>query len=1601
MPLSNWSLAEITGNSQYEIVGSTLYVVGNTTAAGQFSVYASTNYGLTSAVVATYTFPVPDVAFDPAVCQQGGVLYIIGTRHNADGTEDIVMFVFNPEGSPPGLAGPYTIVSGLGIGGDYDIVQLAAGGQYVVVDVFSNDTSFSEQVRGIHVLNNVPGSTTIIASSPARAGQTYDALCLLNPGLSDNLELYTSSHPKAASFNDMLMTIGLFTGTNAGGSSPPTPFNWSGQTILLAPLVRFASNHLLVVPFGTERYLAQDYYTQSRAGLAGNMLLGWAASAPTSISSWNFKQITGTPTASYVEPVINVFTDGSSVLAYITRNLTVSPPVDGLVSINALAVPSFTYSPKPEFLNPNPLASWLRGTKNVLPQNEGSPPISMNWGVVGESRGSEYFNETHAISGSPFGTITVAYASVFEFDLGVQYTSNNTSLERVVVTPLQGRYNVSDAGVYTFSPADSGAQVKISYGTMGISTFYSGYSIPPVASINPVLLNPANRVTYYAFSAGGSFDLNFTPLAYAWSIIGSAPGVTLTPSATGVTAVLYVPDSIGPDALTFTVQVAVVDLDQNGNPIHTPPTGTAIATAPVTLPFIPLTTVTWPANFDGEPAWQALTSYTLGTVIFDGTNFQVVVSGGISGATHPAWQTLQYAFAYWQPSTDYNIGDEITDPAGHIQKCTTPGESGSTPPAFNDSGGNTNEGVLSGSPPGRLVWTDQGLAVTTDSTVEWGCLDSATAFAWAQRNTSPTLIPTITQGSPTVSLTYSWVQVGGTPMSTGSTTGTTLAITTNGANIVGDDLLFQLTINDGVNLPVVSTGTVSVVPYLFTTPDTMILGRSDFGTFTAHSNELRIIPATSPYVITVDNPPNSSQTFQDNGVTYTASLSPLTPGAAFAPVIGTPTTGQYNVSSTGSYTFAIGDADHDVLISYEDVTPGTISDRNTAGTWSILSPSATYTDMFGFKQSVAEEGDQRITIVSQGSVTIYGDMTSLNSTVLLSKLLLPDADPGTICDAVHTESDYTIVLTTSGNLYRYGAASTINLDNPSPTIVLSDYFTETPPTPDPWSVNIAYAEGDQILDPNGNIQQVIQDGTSGFQTLNETHTVPVAPYEVAVLGSSNFAGDLGVSYVPTGLLFFRVASDPGVGQYAVTSGGVYTFNIGDLGKAVLISYDTLPVWNGILNGVTSDGPFLQWQNWGVVVAFNSVFATDTFGNVRIVALSGPLGCFIMQFNSQQFTVEGFLLLSEASHLLIGANNVQWVRFSNVESTYSGKVFIGTLDDNGNTFETLIDMVHKIVLGTWSSSKLRNQYVTTGEFLFTPESAYVGVPQAPLMEEPAVLASGAVQLSWIADRPDLITSYQVQYAVNSGDYIPLVFIGTGVTEAYQTAPLPPGYNYSFRVRSNSADGFSPYSQPGYAYVGTPQSAIILTINQISGGGFAGSPSAPVPYTVVLNWTQSNPTEQSVSGYQIAMSTDGGGFVIIATITNNLTSSFIVSGLASGHTYWFQMSTLFNGTYTRFGLVTSVTLPLSIPTQTLPSGFYSASPPSEGMYSYFIIGQGGAPFYAFTLNSGSLPPGITLSNSGLLSGTPTTTGTYSFTVSLTDASLPTPYTALSGALSIQIL
>jgi hypothetical protein len=70
-------------------------------------------------------------------------------------------------------------------------------------------------------------------------------------------------------------------------------------------------------------------------------------------------------------------------------------------------------------------------------------------------------------------------------------------------------------------------------------------------------------------------------------------------------------------------------------------------------------------------------------------------------------------------------------------------------------------------------------------------------------------------------------------------------------------------------------------------------------------------------------------------------------------------------------------------------------------------------------------------------------------------------------------------------------------------------------------------------------------------------------------------------------------------------------------------------------------------------------------------------------------------------------------------------------------------------------------------------------------------------------------------------------------------------------------------------------------------------------------------------------------------------------------------------------------ISLAPATLPDGTVAVA------YSQTITGSGGAAPYTFDVTTGALPPGLALIADGALTGTPTTAGTFTFTIRGTDA------------------
>lgn len=75
--------------------------------------------------------------------------------------------------------------------------------------------------------------------------------------------------------------------------------------------------------------------------------------------------------------------------------------------------------------------------------------------------------------------------------------------------------------------------------------------------------------------------------------------------------------------------------------------------------------------------------------------------------------------------------------------------------------------------------------------------------------------------------------------------------------------------------------------------------------------------------------------------------------------------------------------------------------------------------------------------------------------------------------------------------------------------------------------------------------------------------------------------------------------------------------------------------------------------------------------------------------------------------------------------------------------------------------------------------------------------------------------------------------------------------------------------------------------------------------------------------------------------------------------------------------SVATPVALTTSSLPNGAVGAA------YSANLSAEGGTPPYTWSVVSGKLPAGLTLSSPGTIGGTPTSTGTFAFSVQVKDS------------------
>ncbi len=141
----------------------------------------------------------------------------------------------------------------------------------------------------------------------------------------------------------------------------------------------------------------------------------------------------------------------------------------------------------------------------------------------------------------------------------------------------------------------------------------------------------------------------------------------------------------------------------------------------------------------------------------------------------------------------------------------------------------------------------------------------------------------------------------------------------------------------------------------------------------------------------------------------------------------------------------------------------------------------------------------------------------------------------------------------------------------------------------------------------------------------------------------------------------------------------------------------------------------------------------------------------------------------------------------------------------------------------------------------------------------------------------------------------------------------------------------------------------------------------------------------SSYSVSLTASGG--VAPYTFTNevgrlpnglSLTPAGLLSGTPMPATVPFQIwATDADGREAVVGAGTNlITAPLALPTTALPPGMVKTP------YDTTLPVSGGFPPYNCVISGGALPPGLTLSASCALAGTPQASGAFTFTVRVTD-------------------
>lgn len=208
-------------------------------------------------------------------------------------------------------------------------------------------------------------------------------------------------------------------------------------------------------------------------------------------------------------------------------------------------------------------------------------------------------------------------------------------------------------------------------------------------------------------------------------------------------------------------------------------------------------------------------------------------------------------------------------------------------------------------------------------------------------------------------------------------------------------------------------------------------------------------------------------------------------------------------------------------------------------------------------------------------------------------------------------------------------------------------------------------------------------------------------------------------------------------------------------------------------------------------------------------------------------------------------------------------------------------------------------------------------------------------------------------------------GTGIISGIPTTTAQSPFNFTIQVTDATNSVFSKQ----FTIAVSPPTAAPPTIStasplaNITPGAFFSQTLQATGGSAPYTWSLSGILPQGIS-----LSNNG---VLSGTTTQSGTYTFTVQVMDAANQIASKPLTVTVG---------ATSSPLQISTTSLPNASLNAVYPTTA-----LAASGGTPPYAWSVQTGTLPPGINLAG-GVVSGTPTAAGVYPFTIQASDASQP---------------